>query len=78
MFAACDTGNIQYCMQCGPPGDKAGNSDNNKKNCDDVDYLLIWFSDLVVADGGIGNGRKHRGNRVLITNQVAQELVEDR
>ena len=47
------------------------------KNCDDVDYLLIWFSDLVVADGSVGDGRKHRGNRVLITNQVAQELVED-
>ena len=35
------------------------------------------MSDLVVADSGIGDGREHRGDGVLVTNQVAQKLVED-
>ena len=40
-------------------------------------YFLTWWSHFLVVEGSVGDGREHGGNRVLVTNEVAEKLVED-
>ena len=40
-------------------------------------YLITWLPGLLVIDCSVGNRREHGGDRVLVTNEVAEKLVED-